>query len=60
MKCVQGEAKILHLLRWHCRRRKKSGSGSSVSGGSSNNKRRKCKWYKVPYPVISSCKCACH
>lgn len=60
MKCVQGEAKILHLLRWHCRRRKKSGSGSSISGGSSNNKRRKCKWYKVPYPVISSCKCACH
>jgi noggin len=52
MKCVQGESKVLHLLRWHCRRRKKS---SSTSGG----QRRKCKWYKVPYPVTSSCKCAC-
>ena len=58
MKCVQGEAKILHLLRWHCRRRKKTGNNNS-SNNNNNNKRRKCKWYKVPYPVISSCKCAC-
>ena len=56
MKCVQGEHKTLHLLRWHCRRRKKSALSSSTNV---NNKRRKCKWYKVPYPVISSCKCAC-
>ena len=60
MKCVQGESKILHLLRWHCRRRKKvTSSSSSSTSNASNNKRRKCKWYKVPYPVISSCKCAC-
>ena len=60
MKCVQGESKTLHLLRWHCRRRKKMSSSSSLtSSTSNNNKRRKCKWYKVPYPVISSCKCAC-
>ena len=50
MHCVQGEVQMLQILRWHCRTRHDRGK---------NAKRRKCKWYKVPYPVTASCKCAC-
>ena len=49
MKCVQNEVQPLNILRWHCRRRKKS----------KRSRRHRCQWYKVPYPVTSSCKCAC-
>ena len=60
MKCVPGKAKTLHILRWHCRRRKTS---EETSDGRHRRNRRqsrhKCKWYKVPYPVTSNCKCAC-
>ena len=50
MHCVQGEVQMLQILRWHCRTR---------HDRAKNAKRRKCKWYKVPYPVTASCKCAC-
>jgi len=50
MNCVQGEVQMLQILRWHCRTR---------HDRAKNAKRRKCKWYKVPYPVTASCKCAC-
>ena len=50
MHCIQGQVEMLQILRWHCRNR---------HNRSKNTKRRKCKWYKVPYPVTSSCKCAC-
>jgi hypothetical protein len=50
MNCVQGDVKMLQILRWHCRSRQNR---------SKHDKRRKCQWYKVPYPVTSSCKCAC-
>ena len=49
MKCVAGESETLHILRWHCRRR----------GSNPEQNRHKCKWYKVPFPVTKSCKCAC-
>lgn len=55
MKCVPGEVKTVHILRWHCRRR----SRSKKMGKGSNSLRQKCKWYKIPYPVTSSCRCAC-
>ena len=58
MTCVPGQAKTLHILRWHCRRRSRKNlnkENSNSKGGS----RYKCKWYKVPYPVTNSCKCAC-
>lgn len=51
MHCVQGQVEMLQILRWHCRKR----HNRAKNGG----KKRKCKWYKVPYPVTSSCKCAC-
>ncbi len=50
MNCIQGEVEMLQILRWHCRTR---------HNRSKSAKRRKCKWYKVPYPVTSSCKCSC-
>ena len=50
MHCVQDETVTLQILRWHCRTRQNK--AKSI-------KKRKCKWYKVPYPVTSSCKCAC-
>ena len=50
MHCVQGQVEMLQILRWHCRKRHNK---------SKSIKKRKCKWYKVPYPVTSSCKCAC-
>ena len=43
-------SEMLQILRWHCRKRHNK---------SKSIKKRKCKWYKVPYPVTSSCKCAC-
>ena len=62
MRCVQGEVKSLHILRWHCRRKKKRAYGSSNGGGGGSHRGRKqhrCQWYKVPYPVTQSCKCSC-
>ena len=50
MKCIQGEVQMLQILRWHCRKRHNK---------SKSIRKRKCKWYKVPYPVTSTCKCAC-
>ncbi len=53
MLCVPGQTKILHILRWHCgsrRRKKTNGNGGS---------KHRCRWYKVPFPVTSNCKCAC-
>ena len=58
MKCVAGESKTLHILRWHCRRRSSSPFGGGSSSGEGGSK-HKCKWYKVPFPVTKSCKCAC-
>ena len=53
MHCVPGETKTIHLLRWHCRRR----SAAHRKGGKGG--KYKCKWYKVPYPVVENCRCAC-
>ena len=50
MNCVQDEVEMLQILRWHCRTRRNKGKSL---------RKRKCKWYKVPYPVTSSCKCSC-
>ena len=52
MNCVQDEVEMLQILRWHCRTRRNKSSSKSL-------RKRKCKWYKVPYPVTSSCKCSC-
>ncbi len=54
MKCVQGEAETLQILRWHCRRRKRVKSDLYRTGS-----KHRCKWYKIPYPVTTSCRCAC-
>ncbi|XP_040567124.1 LOW QUALITY PROTEIN: noggin-1 [Lepeophtheirus salmonis] len=51
--CVPGEALTLQILRWHCKRRRPH------IGSSKRDRPMKCKWYKVPYPVTSSCKCDC-
>ena len=68
MHCVSGESKTLHILRWHCRAaRRKSKSGGETSSSfhygalasSGSRPAHKCRWYKVPYPVTSGCKCAC-
>ena len=29
------------------------------SGGTDDASKLKCRWYKVPYPVTTTCKCAC-
>ncbi len=65
MKCVPGRAQTLHILRWHCRRRRMfytRGSGE-VEGERAHKRqqgnRHKCRWYKVPYPVTTSCRCSC-
>ena len=47
MKCESGRTRVLHLLRWHCKKRRASGK-----------RQHRCRWYKVPYPVTESCKCA--
>ena len=66
MRCVQGDVETLQILRWHCRRRRKSHrrEKTSLNIESTNSARKrhihKCRWYKVPYPVTSSCKCACN
>ena len=59
MKCVPGRAETLHILRWHCRRRKTFRYAESSSGDDDNGAKHKCRWYKVPYPVTTTCKCAC-
>ena len=58
MKCVPGRAETLHILRWHCRRRKTFRYAESSSDDNDGAK-HKCRWYKVPYPVTTTCKCAC-
>ena len=50
MRCLPGAARTLHILRWHCRRRKPGGGGPG---------RHRCKWFKIPYPITSGCRCAC-
>ena len=50
MHCVQGNIEELQILRWHCR---------TKHNRSKSSRRRKCRWYKVPYPVTSSCRCSC-
>ena len=57
MRCVQGEVKALHILRWHCRRKKKRAYGAR--GHREARKQHRCQWYKGPYPVTQSCKCSC-
>jgi hypothetical protein len=64
MKCVPGRAETLHILRWHCttRRKKTLSRHFAVEGGNNSKKqssRHKCRWYKVPYPVTTTCRCAC-
>ncbi len=51
MRCAAGKTKVLNILRWHCRRRPVSSSGAK-------RYKYKCRWYKVPYPVTESCRCA--
>ena len=29
------------------------------SSGSEDGAKHKCRWYKVPYPVTTTCRCAC-
>ena len=63
MKCVQDDVETLQILRWHCRKRRKSISGRDLFSQNDEIRGRKkhthkCKWYKVPYPVTSSCKCS--
>jgi hypothetical protein len=55
MRCVPGQTETLHILRWHCRRRRRK----NRRAGAKKQSKLQCKWYKVPYPVTSSCKCAC-
>ena len=54
MQCGPDAAETLQILRWHCRKRRRLGTTHQT------RKRHihKCKWYKVPYPVTSSCKCS--
>ncbi|XP_022080213.1 noggin-like [Acanthaster planci] len=53
MSCVPGETNTITLLRWHCR------SASLEEDDRSSKKRNKCRWLKVPYPIISECVCTC-
>ncbi|XP_038066956.1 noggin-like [Patiria miniata] len=54
MSCVPGETNTITLLRWHCR----SATPEELEDRSSK-KRNKCRWLKVPYPIISECVCTC-
>ena len=62
MKCVQDDVESMQILRWHCRKRRKSISGRDLFQNNETKGRKKhthkCKWYKVPYPITSSCKCS--
>ena len=62
MKCVQDDVETLQILRWHCRKRRKNVSGRDLFQNNETKGRKKhihkCKWYKVPYPITSSCKCS--
>ena len=55
MTCQPHETKTLHILRWHCKRKRRNAGGSSRRRTRRSGHR--CKWYKVPYPVTSTCKC---
>jgi hypothetical protein len=57
MECAVDEAKTLQLLRWHCRRAPLRSAASR--GRRTQHDQHKCRWYKVPYTVTTSCKCAC-
>lgn len=63
MTCVQAKSRVFHILRWHCRAKRhfnlRDLNASTPSTPSTAGKRRKCKWYKVPYPVTMTCKCSC-
>lgn len=62
MRCVPSAAKVLQLLRWHCRLRKSALSNSVWVQAADRKKRRRhrfrCQWLKVPYPVAEDCTCA--
>ncbi|CAI9723618.1 Hypothetical predicted protein [Octopus vulgaris] len=71
MRCVSAKSKIIHLLRWNCKERpggkasNRSKSTSlklgSVRNGINRRKslRRRCRWEKIPYPIIDECFCTC-
>lgn len=58
MKCVQADSQVFHILRWHCRA-KSQNFIKDLNEHTNHGKQRKCRWYKVPYPVTLSCKCSC-
>ena len=39
-----------------CRRRK---TFRYAESNDDDGAKHKCRWYKVPYPVTTTCKCAC-
>ena len=61
MKCGQDDVKTLQILRWHCRKRRKSNQHNTGTLRSGRKRHmHRCKWYKVPYPITTSCKCSCN
>ncbi|KAK3091529.1 hypothetical protein FSP39_020544 [Pinctada imbricata] len=74
MSCVPAESKIIKLLRWNCKRRRRkwrkrkhNRKTNSLADDKNKNKSRdmkklrgmKCKWLKVPFPIVDECFCSC-
>ncbi|XP_074647925.1 noggin-2-like [Tubulanus polymorphus] len=72
MRCIPVDSHTVYILRWHCRlslprRRSRVRGFRNIyskrrlrDGDNEDHPREvRCKWLKVPYPVIAECFCSC-
>lgn len=63
MECMRAQTTHIRLLAWHCWQSEEGEVKAAQPDGSTEmgtgEAKQKCVWRKVPYPVVTACKCAC-
>lgn len=62
MRCVPGDTKHIHILRWRCKIIKKIVIGEKAVCITEMNRSRRnfgCKWKLIPFQILDSCICSC-